>query len=201
MNSLGPINVSLKSGAEPFHNNGQALPQNLLQFWQWSNSDLLSNALRGVLAEYLVATAIGCEQSPRREWDAYDLLTAEGIKVEVKSAAYLQSWSQKEYSSIQFSIKPSQGWNALDNTYSPQSKRQADVYVFCVLKHKEKTTVDPLNLSQWNFYILPTRTLNDSLGPQSTLSLSSLKKLNPVQSSYESIYCEIQKTMSDPSET
>ncbi len=201
MNSLGPIDVILKTGAEPFHHDGQELPQTLRNFWQWSSSDLVNNALRGVLAEYLVATAIGCDQNPRAEWDAYDLETTEGIKVEVKSAAYLQSWSQSDYSTIQFSIKPSQGWNAADNTYSTETKRQADVYVFCILKHKDKTSIDPLNLSQWDFYILPTRTLNDSLGPQSTLSLSSLKKLNPVQSSYGSIYCEIQKTMSDPSET
>lgn len=197
MNSLGPINISLKSGSEPLHSNGQALPQNLLQFWQWSSSDLLSNALRGVLAEYLVATAIGCEQSPRREWDAYDLETAEGTKVEVKSAAYLQSWSQQDYSAIQFSIKPSQGWNAVDNTYSPQSKRQAYVYVFCVLNHKDKTTVDPLNVSQWDFYILPTRVLNERLAQQSTLSLSSLRRLNPVQANYDSINCKMRQIMSE----
>lgn len=198
MNSLDPIDVHLKSGAEPLHSDGQPLPQTLLQFWQWSSSDLVNNALRGVLAEYLVATAIGCDLSPRREWDDYDLETAEGIKVEVKSAAYLQSWSQQDYSAIQFSIKPSQGWNALDNTYSPQSKRQADVYVFCVLKHKDKTTVDPLNVSQWDFYILPTHVLNDQLPQQSTLGLSRLKKLNAVQTHYESIYDEIQQIMSGP---
>jgi len=73
MNPLGPMNVSLKSGAEPFHCDGQALPQTWLNFWQWSSSDLVNNAFRGVLAEYLVATAIGCDQIPRREWDAYDL--------------------------------------------------------------------------------------------------------------------------------
>ncbi len=201
MKSLGPINVSLKSGTEPLHCDGQALPQTLLNFWQWSSSDLVNNAFRGVLAEYLVATAIGCDQNPRREWDAYDLETAEGIKVEVKSAAYLQSWSQQDYSAIQFNIKPSQGWNAVENTYSPEAKRQADVYVFCMLKHKDKTSIDPLNLSQWDFYILPTSTLNDSLGQQSTLSLSSLLKLNPVQASYESILVEIQQVVSNLKDT
>lgn len=201
MNSLGPIDVHLKSGAEPLHSDGQPLPQTLLQFWQWSSSDLLSNALRGVLAEYLVATALGSEQSPRREWDAYDLVTTEGIKVEVKSAAYLQSWSQQDYSAIQFSIKPSLGWNAVDNTYSPQSKRQADVYVFCVLKHKDKTTVDPLNVSQWDFYILPTRVLTESLAQQSTLSFSRLNKLNPAKTDYASIPDVIQQIISDLTET
>lgn len=201
MNSLGPIDVHLKSGAEPLHSDGQPLPQTLLQFWQWSSSDLVNNALRGVLAEYLVATAIGCNLSPRREWDAYDLQTAEGIKVEVKSASYLQSWSQQDYSAIQFSIKPSLGWNALDNTYSPQSKRQADVYVFCVLKHKDKTTVDPLNVSQWDFYILPTRVLNERLAQQSTLSFSRLNKLNPAKTDYASIPEVIQQIISDLTET
>lgn len=201
MNPLGPLDISLKSGAEPFHCDGNALPRTLLNFWQWTSSDLVNNALRGVLAEYLIATALECDQHPRREWDAYDLVTAEGITVEVKSAAYLQSWSQQDYSTIQFSIKPSLGWNATDNTYSPQSKRQADIYVFCVLKHKDKASVDPLNVSQWDFYILQTSTLNDRLGQQSTLGLSSLLNLNPIQASYESIYSEILELMSDQKES
>lgn len=58
-------------------------------FWRWAYSDFLSNTLRGVLAEYIVASALGCTEAPRREWHAYDLVTAGGIRVEAKSAAYL----------------------------------------------------------------------------------------------------------------
>jgi hypothetical protein len=62
----------------------------LLSFWQWSASDLLSNATRGTVAEYLVARALDADpEGIRDEWAAYDLKTKDGVKVEVKSAAYL----------------------------------------------------------------------------------------------------------------
>ncbi len=83
-----------KTGDEPLHIDGQPLAANVLSFWQWSASDLISNTMRGRLAEYLVACALGVADGVRVEWDAYDLRTPSGIKVEVKSAAYVQSWRQ-----------------------------------------------------------------------------------------------------------
>ncbi len=61
-------------------------------FWQWSASDLIGTVMRGVLAEFLVAHALGIDKEGFRvEWDAFDLGTcaADGsrLKVEVKSAA------------------------------------------------------------------------------------------------------------------
>ena len=55
----------------------------LLDFWSWSASDLVSNATRGRLAEFIVANALGVESGIREEWAAYDLATATGIKIEV----------------------------------------------------------------------------------------------------------------------
>ena len=60
---------------------------------------------RGLLAEYIVAHALDLADAVRSEWDAYDLLLPNGIKLEVKSAAYIQSWYQKEYSNISFAIR------------------------------------------------------------------------------------------------
>jgi hypothetical protein len=42
------------------------------------------------------------------------------------------------------------------------------------LTHKDQATVDPLNLDQWTFYVLPTRVLNEVLGNQKTVALSRL---------------------------
>ena len=70
--NLGPITVRRKSGAEPFHCGGQPLSFDVLSFWQWSASDLLSNATRGVLAEYLVARLLGDTAGARAEWDPFD---------------------------------------------------------------------------------------------------------------------------------
>lgn len=123
--------------------------------------------------------AVGATEGTRTEWDAFDILTPHGVKIEIKSAAYLQSWSQKRHSAIQFDIRPTQGWNAETNEYSTESRRQAEVYVFCVLSHKDKETIDPLNLDQWEFYVVPTSVLDAEVPKQKTVSLSRLKALNP----------------------
>lgn len=47
-----------RSGGEGFHATGRPLGFDLLSFWQWSCSDLVGNALRGLVAEYLVARAV-----------------------------------------------------------------------------------------------------------------------------------------------
>lgn len=53
MSDLGRIPRLRRSGDERFRNGGAALSFDLLSFWQWGASDLVSNTLRGVLAEYL----------------------------------------------------------------------------------------------------------------------------------------------------
>jgi len=126
---------------------------------------------------------------PREEWDTYDLQTKNGLKIEIKSSSYLQSWEQKELSKIIFGIKP---------TGESQSKttlrsRKSDIYIFCVLAHKEKNSVDPLNLSQWDFYILETKTLNEKIPNQKTITLSSLLRLNPLCVKYNKLNEEISK--------
>lgn len=88
MGELPPIEKVRKEGTERFHKNGANLNGSLVEFWQWSASDLVSNALRGILAEYIVAHALYLADAVRSEWDAYDLLLPNGIKIEVKSRNY-----------------------------------------------------------------------------------------------------------------
>jgi len=104
--SLPPFQAPRRVGAEPFRCGGLPLNRTLLDFWRWSSSDLVGNALRGVLAEYIVACALTLPDSARVEWDAFDLKTPQGLTLEVKSAAYLQSWQQKASSQITFGIQP-----------------------------------------------------------------------------------------------
>ena len=168
-----------KSGSEPFHDGGHPVGGTLLEFWQWSASDLVSNATRGVLAEYIVALALGGPMEPvRREWDAYDLKLADGTKVEVKSAAYVQAWKQTRPSTIVFQVGKRRWWDAETGMSSDEPSRHADVYVFALLKHQERDTLDPLNIAQWEFYVLPTYALNDRTRSQHSITLPSLQKLS-----------------------
>jgi hypothetical protein len=153
---LGRREVARKSGTERLHNGGTDLGVDLRSFWQWSVSDLVSNVTRGRLAEYIVASALGAPtDGVRDEWAAFDLVTQAGVRVEVKSAAYIQSWHQVRLSSISFVTPMTRAWDAETGVQNLEAKRQADVYVFALLAHTDKATVDPLDVSQWRFYILP----------------------------------------------
>lgn len=181
VNDLGEIKATVKSGDEPLSFHGQNLKFTLLDFWRWSTSDILSNATRGRLAEFIVASATNIDINiVRDEWSPYDLVTPEGIKLEIKSAAYLQSWYQRVLSIISFSTKLARHWDSQTNQSSDVPKRHADVYVFCLLKHLDKKTVDPLNLNHWDFYVLATSELNSYTRSQHSITLRSLQKLTAV---------------------
>jgi len=67
--NLNQIVPNLKTGNEPLSVNGNNLKVTLLDFWKWSVSDILSNATRGRLAEFIVATATNIDITiVRDEW-------------------------------------------------------------------------------------------------------------------------------------
>ncbi|OFX32494.1 MAG: hypothetical protein A2W90_04080 [Bacteroidetes bacterium GWF2_42_66] len=177
MNELKEIKATFKSGKEFLTDNGLNIQYQLLDFWRWSVSDILSNATRGRFAEFIVGTAIDFNpEDIRDEWNAYDLLMDGKIKIEVKSAAYIQCWNQKQYSPISFSIKSAKYWDPVTNI-EDESKRHADLYVFCHLKHKDQNTIDPLKMEQWDFYVLPTFRLDNYKRSQSSITLKSLQNM------------------------
>ena len=166
MNKLLPrIKPIPQSGCEPFNAGGEPCGPTLRDYWRWSGSDLVSNVERGVLAEFLVASALGLTGEPREEWSAFDVKVPGCGTVEVKSAAYIQSWEQQDYSKISFDIaKRTSAWNPETGKYKKLDplKRVADVYVFCLLRHKCQKTIDPLNVEQWEFYVVRRSKLDRS---------------------------------------
>lgn len=190
-NGLSQHEVKLLDGQEPFHGPGITKPLLLVEYWKWSGSVLLDNTARGILAEFLIATALGLHKKPRREWDEFDIHMASGTSIEVKSSAYVQSWEQSKPSVIEFGIAPHRSWNAETGEYREGVKRWANIYVFCVFKGKEP--LHPLDTSKWDFYVVPTETLDQKCPDQKTIRLSSLKKLSPRKCSY----ANLKKTISD----
>jgi hypothetical protein len=138
------------TGQERFSSDSSSV----LDFWRWAFSDLRTNIVRGVLAEYLVARAVG-DPSPLREaWDNWDVTTATGIKVEVKSSAYLQSWNQRKLSAITFSGLTGREWSAQTNELAADRTLRADVYVFAVHTCREPDQYDPLKIDDWEFRVM-----------------------------------------------
>ncbi|MDE2756857.1 MAG: hypothetical protein OXI92_09980 [Acidobacteriota bacterium] len=187
---LPRITVIRRTGTEPFIGTEHL---RLKHFWEWSASDLVSNATRGILAEFLVAAAIGQSDGVRSEWDAYDLQTASGLKLEVKSSAYLQSWYQRVFSKITFSIRPTRAWNAQTNQYDSEAQRQADVYVFALLHHKEQDTVNALDLSQWTFYVVSRQRLECARPNRKSIALGQLLKIGPRVSTFHELPAVIER--------
>ena len=179
MNAKLPAIATIrKTGNERFCFGNKEKDFTLLDFWQWAASDLVGNTNRGRLAEYIVARALGLGVNDvRNEWDVVDLLTADKVKVEVKSAAYVQSWFQKKLSEISFVVPPRRGWDASTSVLEPTSRRHADVYVFALLAHRDKASINPLDLAQWQFFVVPTVFLNGRQRSQHSITFKSLTEL------------------------
>ncbi len=170
----------------------------MLSFWRWACSDICGNALRGLIAEYLVTRAVAGEGGVRTEWDACDVVTAGGLKIEVKTSAYLQSWKQHRLSTIAFDIAPKRGWDAATNVLADTVARSANVYVFAVQAHQDKATVDPLDVDQWEFFVLPTRVLDERAPTQKSITLSSLAKLGPTKTAFDELKAAIEAAAEHP---
>lgn len=82
-----------------------------------------------MLAEFIVATALGIPVDGVREgWAAWDLTAPGGIRAEVKSAPYLQSWAQKELSRITFATPRTLAWDADGRGFAGVARTRPGVY-------------------------------------------------------------------------
>lgn len=118
----------------------------------------------------------------RVDWAPYDVTSPSGRRVEVKSAAYLQSWTADYYSQILFDIAPKRAWSP-ETGYSPECIRHSDLYVFCLYTalSRERSIMD---LDLWDFYVLPTSVLNRERPGQKKIGLKSLLSLSPVKTGF-----------------
>lgn len=166
-------------------------PITLAGFWQWAYSDLLDNTNRGAFAEYLVYSSLYPDTPGQRHlWSPYDILSPSGRRVEVKSAAYLQSWSGDDPSQIFFDIAPKRAWHP-DTGYAPYAERNSDLYIFALYTSMTRSE-SPLDLSLWEFYLLPTSVLDRICPGQKRISLPSLLEKSPLKVPYEALGASIE---------
>lgn len=124
------------------------------EFWRWGFSNVQENVTRGILAEFIVARALGVQLQARQSWDAADLVTASGLRIEVKSTGYIQAWDQGgNLSKISFDSLKTKLWIP-ESGEAPEPDYHADVYVFCLQNARTRATYDPLDLDQWEFWVL-----------------------------------------------
>lgn len=182
-------------GSEQITLHSRTQPTTVLAFWSWALSDVMSNTARGLLAEFFVASDLGVTDAMRIEWAPFDLTTRTGIRVEVKASAYLQRWKQKRATNPSFSISPTRFWDQDLGTYVGDSKRQADVYVFCLHAHQDPDTLNPLDVRQWKFFVASTALLDTYLGTQKQVTLRKLLHVGVTEVPYGEIDATIVQLM------
>jgi hypothetical protein len=166
-------------------------------FTAWAASAVLGNTLRGVLAEYLVARAVGDTSEVRIEWDAVDVITPSKIKIEVKPAAYIQEWKQKRPSVITFDIARKLWFDNSTGQYAQVPSRPADVYVFALftwaenLEDKKAAHAAILDARHWQFGVLATSVIDAKLNDQRTIRLEPLRQLTGDFCDYEHLQAKI----------
>lgn len=98
------ILATAKSADQPMRDAGVALDQTVGDFGRWAMSDLISNATRGMLEEFIVAKALQSKVEIRDKWGAVRCVEADAICVEVKSSGSIQAWGQRAHFKNKFNI-------------------------------------------------------------------------------------------------
>jgi len=147
----------------------------VLDFWRWSYSILSNDPTKGEFAEWMVAKLLGMPTPPggRIEGANWDLLSSDGVRIEVKAAAYWQAWKLRDQvdgswraptqldfeklTKIKFAglhRRPSTGTIA-------NADFKADLYIFCLQHEKDTTKWNGVDLSQWAFFALEADKLKE----------------------------------------
>lgn len=167
-----PLEAPVLTGDEPVKGLDSVTVRD---FWAWGMSDLRTNTLRGVFAEFIVTRAVGSGAARRVEWDAYDVVTPTGVRVEVKAAAYLQGWSQRRLSRISFAGLSARSLDPIANAYTGDRAYNADVYCFALQTATDHESLDVLDLAQWSFWVA-SREAVEATGARS-LGLPTVKRI------------------------
>ena len=191
-------------GAEPFESGGSQLSATVKDFWAWSMSRLIADGPRGDLAEFIVNTALGMDMSePKRGWGECDIVYPykdKLIRIEVKCSTLLQAWDRDTPSKPTFSISKTYpcdireyegGYRYVGRGPSPDLRRRSDIYVFCLFSEQNRQKAWPLDLGQWQFYVVPTASIDDKLGDQRRISMQGLERIGAVECDYGGIKQEI----------
>ncbi len=168
----------------------------LVEFWRWAFSDLCDDDIKGIYAEWMVSFLLGIKSKRRVSWADSDIVSAGGVRVEVKSSAYWQSWKfinefgeyclNDKYSADFYDDYPPSkirfsGFytrSSIDNNRG-EPIYHSDIYVFAFQNEKSIEKWNALDLQQWEFYLVPKSFLEG-------LSIRSIS-LSKLQANFKSL--------------
>lgn len=126
------------------------------------------------IAEFLVAKALGMEKPFNRDgWTLWDIEYG-GKRIEVKETGYYHSWRKDGKTSDVRTFGITKAYSQ-DGTNTKE--RQNDIYVFCLNIGKDRESSNPLELKNWEFYIIPTEIINKQCGDNKSIGLGRIKQL------------------------
>ena len=165
----------------PFVNGGESLGITMLDFWKYQYSNIYD--MQEYIAEFIVGKALGINEPMNRDgWTLWDI-DYQGKRIEVKQTSYYHSWQEKIANGKisqqrTFSITPA-FTRYKDSTTSYE--RQNDIYVFCLNIGTNEEESYPLDMANWEFYVVPTSVINENCTPaQKSISLGKVRKLAPL---------------------
>ena len=165
----------------PFVNGGESLGMTMLDFWKYQYSNIYD--MQEYIAEFIVGKALGINEPMNRDgWTLWDI-DYQGKRIEVKQTSYYHSWQEKIANGKisqqrTFSITPA-FTRYKDSTTSYE--RQNDIYVFCLNIGTNEEESYPLDMANWEFYVVPTSVINENCTPaQKSISLGKVRKLAPL---------------------
>lgn len=179
-------------GNEKFELNNSKMDFDITDFWRFQYSNIYS--LHGEIAEFLVARALGIYEAHNSAyWTLWDI-TYRNVRIEVKATAYYHLWNDTKISKQRtFSIAKANGSYDSDVAGNKDFCRQNDIYVFCLVNGETKETSNPLNLDNWDFYVVPTSFINKNCGDNKTISLGRIKTFGFSKIKFNEIKSEIDK--------
>lgn len=122
---------------------------------------LVTNAFRGMLVEAMLAQVL--EPGWRwcsKDWESHDFESADGVRLEVKQSAALQSWNAESSKpgTGRFDIAPRKvRWEGAGRIKA--AGRHASIYVFAWHPVTDPVTADHRLAEQWLFYPVAERNL------------------------------------------
>jgi len=136
---------------------------------------LVSNNYRGILVEAIVADALGSGWNwVSEDWAAWDFERSDGVRLEVKQSAALQSWHQSGLK------KPNPRFDCAARTgrwegsqWHPETQRFADIYIFAYHGEMNAELADHRIPDQWTFFVVSEA----SLPVQKTIGLTKVREL------------------------
>lgn len=158
----------------PFVNGGESLGMTMLDFWKYQYSNIYD--IQEYIAEFIVGKALGINEPMNRDgWTSYDILYR-SRRIEVKETGYYYSWQPDGRISQRrsFDIHQAKGQGGA----SPERKN--DIYIFCLNIGTNEEESNPLNMINWEFYVIPTHTINVICKSQKSISLGRVQKMAPM---------------------